>query len=162
MPPKKRKAAETLVGQCKDCPPGSKRPSPYPGPRCATHHREIKKQRKGASRDPYLRRTYNLTEDQYNEILESQGGTCFICGPITGRNGSSKNLSVDHDHKCCSGSKSCGKCVRAILCGNCNRYILGHLRDDVDALMRAIQVIQEHPAQGVLTNHPARKVVPRE
>ena len=24
---------------CKDCEPGSKRPAPHPGPRCATHHR---------------------------------------------------------------------------------------------------------------------------
>lgn len=27
---------------------------------------------------------------------------------------------VDHDHKCCSGDKSCGKCVRGILCPGCN------------------------------------------
>src|SRR4029077_2130187 len=29
-------------------------------------------------------------------------------------------LAVDHDHNCCPGAHSCGKCIRGILCGTCN------------------------------------------
>ncbi len=32
-------------------------------------------------------------------------------------------LHIDHDHKCCGKNKSCGKCVRGILCGNHNRLV---------------------------------------
>jgi hypothetical protein len=151
MPKKKVPATEK---KCRDCPPESKRPAPYKGPRCATHHRERRKATKEKSRDSYLRRTYSITEEQFEEILESQGGTCFICGPITGRNGTARKLSVDHDHSCCDGPRSCGRCVRALLCNNCNKNILGHVRDNVDALERAIQVITDPPARKVLDAIP--------
>lgn len=155
MPRRTRKVEDSTdeKRRCIDCSPDKNRPATYKvrgGWVCATHNRLRRKKTKQQSRDSYLKRTYNISEDEYNEVLESQGGTCFICGPITGRNGTAKKLSVDHDHKCCNGSRSCGECVRAILCTNCNRYILGHVRDDVDALKRAIQVIEEHPAQKVL------------
>ena len=32
-------------------------------------------------------------------------------------------LHIDHDHGCCGKDKSCGRCVRGILCGNHNRLI---------------------------------------
>ncbi len=46
---------------------------------------------------------------------------------------------------------SCGQCVRALLCSPCNR-LLGHLRDNTDALHRAITVIRDRPAQAVLNS----------
>ena len=137
--------------QCKDCDPGSRRPAPYPGPRCATHHRAVTKQRKGRSRESYLVRTYNLTEAQYNELYEFQGGMCYICGPFSGRNGRTKNLAVDHDHSCCSGRISCGKCVRGLVCDTCNKF-LGLIRDNPEAFQRGIDYLTEPPARKVLNN----------
>lgn len=61
---------------------------------------------------------YNLTVDEYNKLLESQGRGCAICGKTPEELG--KYLVVDHDHSCCPPGKSCGKCVRGLLCTNCN------------------------------------------
>lgn len=69
-----------------------------------------------------LKRTYNLTEEEYQIMLDSQGGGCAICGePETVVNGMSKSqqaqpLSVDHDH-------TTGQ-VRALLCSRCNRKVM--------------------------------------
>jgi hypothetical protein len=27
---------------------------------------------------------------------------------------------VDHDHSCCPGRQTCGKCVRGLICRQCN------------------------------------------
>lgn len=59
---------------------------------------------------------------------------CMLCGSTDG-------LCIDHDHSCCSGSKSCGKCVRGVLCRSCNTGI-GFLQDDVDLIKRAINYLE--------------------
>ena len=59
---------------------------------------------------------YGLTVEQYGVMLNVQGGACAVCKikPINGR------LCIDHDHGCCSGERSCGKCVCGLLCDPCN------------------------------------------
>jgi hypothetical protein len=78
---------------------------------------------------PRYRRTekikaHGLSIEQYENILNSQGGVCAICKlPESAVNPYSKqprNLSIDHDHSCCPGRHSCGKCVRGLLCHKCN------------------------------------------
>lgn len=44
--------------------------------------------------------------------------------------------AVDHDHACCPGGRSCGQCVRGILCRKCN-VAIGYLNDD-PALAQAL------------------------
>ena len=61
---------------------------------------------------------YKMTIEQYDQMLKEQKGVCAICW---GTNSTDKRLFVDHDHRCCPGERSCGKCVRGLLCSNCNR-----------------------------------------
>lgn len=61
-----------------------------------------------------LRRKYNMSLEQYQEMLDRQGGACAICGRA------GLVLDVDHDHSCCEGPHSCGGCVRGLLCRRCN------------------------------------------
>lgn len=63
-----------------------------------------------------LRQKYGITLEQYQAMLVAQGGGCAICHkpPVD------LPLCVDHDHACCPGKKSCGKCVRGLLCVYCN------------------------------------------
>jgi|SRR6478609_7911381 len=77
-----------------------------------------------------LMSTYGITPEEFDAILVRQGGKCATCPRKP--NGTS-NFHVDHDHSCCPGPRSCGKCVRGILCGNCNKA-LGFINDDAKVL----------------------------
>ena len=68
----------------------------------------------------HLLTTYGITMDDYATMVEAQGGGCAICQapPREGR-----RLAVDHDHACCAGPRSCGQCVRGLLCTTCNVWL---------------------------------------
>lgn len=81
---------------------------------------------------------YRMSLAAYAGLLESQGG-CAVCG---GDN-DGKALCVDHDHACCPGDRSCGQCVRGLLCGACNRS-LGLMSDDPNRLRAAADYLEGH------------------
>lgn len=58
-------------------------------------------------------------------MLTAQDGVCGFCGKpeTTVQNGKIVALAVDHDHSCCPGKQSCGRCVRGLLCHLCNLAI---------------------------------------
>jgi hypothetical protein len=71
----------------------------------------------------YLKSHYNLTVEQYDSMVLAQRGLCACCGNPERRlnaDGAVTRLCVDHDHRCCPGKRSCGSCVRALLCASCN------------------------------------------
>ena len=83
-----------------------------------THKDKILKQQREYSRTEKgklirrkqdLKKSYNITLEDYDHMFEQQKGVCAICGKVdvTGR-----RLAVDHDHKT-------GK-VRGLLCTRCN------------------------------------------
>jgi hypothetical protein len=53
------------------------------------------------------------------EFVERSKNGCQICHAQP----TERNLHVDHDHACCPSNKSCGKCVRGIVCARCNHLI---------------------------------------
>lgn len=87
---------------------------------------------------------YGLTLKEFEEMALRQNNRCYICRG-TSQDGRRKDryLSIDHDKRCCSGKKSCGKCVRKLLCTKCNS-LLGMANDDINILMAAINYLQEH------------------
>ena len=59
---------------------------------------------------------YGISEEQYNALLSEQDNKCAVClAEFT----STKKPNVDHDRNCCPGTKSCGQCLRGLLCSRC-------------------------------------------
>jgi hypothetical protein len=103
-------------------------------PEIAKAYREIhKEQRKITYRKRALMRIYGITTEEYDLILESQGGVCAICGQV--QNPIERPFAIDHNH-------TTGK-VRGLLCNNCN-LILGHARDNTYILENAIHYLKEN------------------
>lgn len=91
-------------------------------------------------RDYHLRLKYLITLDEF--IKMSENG-CEICGDKPER-----SLHVDHDHKCCRGDKTCGDCVRGILCNKCNKavdkYESGLMRADYPDWDIVAEYVRKH------------------
>lgn len=124
---------------CRDCPPGTVRASPHPGPRCATHHRAVNKARSARAHEQMAARRYGLGPGDYDRIYAAQGGHCALCLRATGKG--RRRLSIDHDHKTSE--------VRGLLCSICNK-ILGHSRDEPEYGERLAAYLRNPPARTVL------------
>ena len=79
-------------------------------------------------------KNHNLTQENWDEIYAAQGGVCKLCGgEPTGEK--YHRLVIDHSTKCCEyikgthyapGARSCGKCIRGLLCRGCNLMVAGY------------------------------------
>lgn len=78
-------------------------------------------------------RNYSMSEEEFKKLFSKHSGKCWICRE-------SDATQIDHDHSCCSGPKSCGKCVRGVLCASCNA-MLGKVKDSKDVFTRAIEYL---------------------
>jgi hypothetical protein len=91
------------------------------------------KSKKHYSKSGQRRATEYRVELSWLNNALSEG--CMICGSFD-------KLVVDHDHECCSTrNKSCGSCVRGILCTKCNIGI-GHMDDDIERLLKAVEYLR--------------------
>lgn len=70
-------------------------------------------------RKNYLNVNYNISIEDYESKLKSQNYRCYLCKSKTSKNRNFR-FCIDHNHICCSGRKSCGKCIRGLLCNTCN------------------------------------------
>ena len=80
--------------------------------------------------DGVLRHAYGITLDDYDRMLEEQGGECAICG----KHPTKKRLCVDHDHQTNK--------VRGLLCEKCN-WGIGQFNDTVVLLRNAIEYLEK-------------------
>lgn len=96
-------------------------------------------------RASWLKKNYNITIEQYDEMLKKQNNACAICLKPESRlniKGTVQALAVDHEHVT-------GK-IRGLLCLRCNRYLVGvgnennieSLRKNIDLMQRAIKYIE--------------------
>lgn len=98
------------------------------------------------ARDYRYQSVYGITLEQYDAILETQGGVCYICGAPPGK----MRLHVDHDHV--------KMVVRGLLCWSCNGHLIGRRRDPT-VFERAAEYLRNPPARSVL---PATHSVPKK
>jgi len=82
-----------------------------------------------------LQTKFGITQEQYETLFAKQKGKCAICAGAL-KDVRREYFCVDHDHTCCKGKKSCGKCVRGLLCLTCNAG-LGQFNDNADLLEKA-------------------------
>jgi hypothetical protein len=109
------------------------------------YHQAWSKANPIAIRANHLRSNYGLTLNQYQVMFDLQLGVCAICGEperVTVK-GKPRSLCVDHDHNCCPGKASCGKCVRGLICHTCNRWI-GLAQDSPTLLGSAINYLDTY------------------
>ncbi len=83
---------------------------------------------------------YGLTPDELQHHLSQR--VCFACGATN------VDLAVDHDHSCCASKRrSCGHCVRGMLCRGCN-LALGAVGDDPDQLRGLLAYLERWAERG--------------
>ena len=89
------------------------------------------KRNKNSDENTRLKRTYNISLEEYNTMLEKQDNCCAICSKnvtlLTSK------LAVDHNHKTNE--------TRGLLCINCNTA-LGGFKDDIIIIEKALNYLK--------------------
>lgn len=79
-----------------------------------------------------LKRNYNITPEQYEEMLLAQDNRCICCGKH--KSEFKRRLHVDHDH-------ATGQ-IRGLLCTLCNPLV-GFAKEDVKRLEMAVTYLNK-------------------
>jgi hypothetical protein len=82
----------------------------------------------------HLKRSFNITLEEYEGMLKAQDYKCAICGALHAEV-SRKRLQIDHCHKVDK--------IRALLCRGCNSA-LGYAKDDPNILRKAADYIEHY------------------
>lgn len=92
-----------------------------------------------------LRKRFRLSVEAYERLLKDQKYRCLGCDRHRDETGT---LRVDHDHSCCPDrNKTCGKCIRGLLCQQCN-HALGLVRDNPSVLRKLAIYLEEYHGSG--------------
>lgn len=105
-----------------------------------------------------LRRNFGIGIEEYERLIDKQGGGCAICGATKSKSG--RALSVDHYHgpdgrRCTKWGATvpCGAdSVRGVLCEACNSGI-GHFGESVERLESAIAYVLYWKNKGLVATN---------
>lgn len=100
------------------------------------------------SRDSYLRRRYGITYEEYEVVLASQGGACWICGKPPKK----RRLHIDHEHMKKDKKRKPEEVrakIRGLLCWQCNTAI-AKFKDNAHHMKKASEYVSYWPAQQFL------------
>lgn len=99
--------------------------------------KKSREERKILHRQRQVKHLYKLAADEHESILVKQDYKCPITGdPVD------IYSAIDHDRNCCSGDRSCGKCIRGILSHRMNAA-LGMFENDPERLLRAYSYLRK-------------------
>ena len=125
---------EGLSSWCKDCRKQTARRWEATHPEKAKEAKQNIRNKEGyqeLSRGYILKHRYGITLDDYDALLEKQGWCCAVCN--VKQDDKTYHFHVDHCHTT--------GVVRGLLCAPCNVF-LGVIKDDTDALKRAINYLE--------------------
>lgn len=122
-------SSDGLMRSCKPCKMGS-----------ALNWRANNKERYNETQRKYHKKNYeryrlnryNITPEQWSNMLKQQDGKCKICGDLPPEG---KDLVTDHNHKT--------GIVRGLLCYRCNREIV-LLEKDETHILKAVEYIKNN------------------
>jgi hypothetical protein len=99
--------------------------------------KEYQKRYKTQRYEYQIKYRYGITFEEFLEKVVDQEGKCKICEKSMTFGKGRHAACVDHNHGCCPGKRSCGKCIRGIICSSCNK-LLGLSYDNISILKKAI------------------------
>ena len=97
--------------------------------------KRVKKNQMNSKHKPNWK-SHGLTEQEFNRLYSLRDGRCHSCNLR-------EAVAIDHDHLCCAKKFSCGKCVRGLLCSQCNTA-LGLLADSKEYIMLLAKYVGNH------------------
>jgi hypothetical protein len=103
------------------------------------------------AREGHLQRTYGISSEQYDELLERQDHKCPVCERH--KDEFPTRLAVDHDHKT--------REIRGLLCNYCNHRMVGRHRDPA-VLRRIADYLEAGTGWFVPVKKKRRRKTPRK
>lgn len=99
-----------------------------------TYYKTNPEKRKLKNKKDFNWKRHGLSENQYIKLLKKYDNKCHSCKER-------KAVNIDHDHSCCDSQRSlCGKCIRGILCSQCNTA-LGLLNEEPKKIKNLLKYI---------------------